>query len=89
MCNTTSQAFLEFFSMDLDHFKLDPPTAKTPVFCKENPSFDTAYTVSLLLASANFLSVQQINIFENYTSYLQADASVLVYTKNIYAVLYT
>jgi len=38
--NLTSLACFEFFSMDLDHFKLHPPTPKTLDFQSENPCFD-------------------------------------------------
>lgn len=36
----TSLAFLESLSMDLDHFKCDPPTLKTLDFLREYPLVD-------------------------------------------------
>ena len=50
----TSLAFLESLSMDLDHFKCDPPILKTLDFLSEYPLVDLVYTVCLFLIVDNF-----------------------------------
>lgn len=54
ICCQTSFALFEFFSIDFDHFRLDPPTLNNLDIRSENPRLDLVYIVSLFLENRSF-----------------------------------